>query len=63
MTTSPMTLPDSFSFNTLSMAPSSCGRTVWHTIVVAGTKQCVNRIAADYLIDLRLPPEGASCDL
>ena len=34
-----------------------------HTIVMAGTNQCVNEIAADYLIDLRLPPEGASCEL
>jgi pimeloyl-ACP methyl ester carboxylesterase len=34
-----------------------------HTIVMAGTNQCVNEIAADYLIDLKLPPEGASCRL
>lgn len=34
-----------------------------HTIVMAGTNQCVNEIAADYLIDLTLPPTGASCEL
>lgn len=34
-----------------------------HTIVMAGTNQCVNEIAADYLIDLTLPPAGASCEL
>ncbi|CAN5699703.1 alpha/beta hydrolase [soil metagenome] len=34
-----------------------------HTIVTAGTNQCVNEIAADYLIDLELPPNGASCVL
>ncbi|MGV0743084.1 alpha/beta hydrolase [Mycolicibacterium sp. XJ870] len=34
-----------------------------HTIVMAGTNQCVNEIAADYLIDLTLPPAGSSCDL
>ncbi|BBZ01980.1 alpha/beta hydrolase [Mycolicibacterium chitae] len=34
-----------------------------HTIVMAGTNQCVNEMAADYLIDLELPPEGASCEL
>lgn len=34
-----------------------------HTIVMAGTNQCVNEIAADYLIDLQLPPAGASCQL
>ena len=34
-----------------------------HTIVMAGTNQCVNEIAADYLVDLELPPEGASCEL
>jgi hypothetical protein len=34
-----------------------------HTIVMAGTNQCVNDIAASYLIDLRRPPEGASCAL
>jgi hypothetical protein len=34
-----------------------------HTIVMAGTNQCVNEIAADYLIDLKLPPQGASCEL
>jgi hypothetical protein len=34
-----------------------------HTIVMAGTNQCVNEIAADYLIDLELPAEGASCEL
>ncbi len=34
-----------------------------HTIVMAGTNQCVNEIAADYLIDLELPPTGTSCQL
>lgn len=34
-----------------------------HTIVMAGTNQCVNEIAADYLIDLSLPPAGVSCKL
>ncbi|MGV0794889.1 alpha/beta hydrolase [Mycolicibacterium sp. XJ1819] len=34
-----------------------------HTIVMAGTNACVNEIAADYLIDLTLPPEGESCSL
>lgn len=34
-----------------------------HTIVTAGTNQCVNDIAADYLIDLVLPDEGATCRL
>lgn len=34
-----------------------------HTIVMAGTNQCVNETAADYLIDLQLPPAGASCQL
>jgi pimeloyl-ACP methyl ester carboxylesterase len=34
-----------------------------HTIVMAGSNQCVNEIAADYLIELTLPPEGALCQL
>ncbi|MGV0714669.1 alpha/beta hydrolase [Mycolicibacterium sp. XJ662] len=34
-----------------------------HTVVMGGTNQCVNEIAADYLIDLKLPPQGASCAL
>jgi pimeloyl-ACP methyl ester carboxylesterase len=34
-----------------------------HTVVMGGTNQCVNDIAADYLIDLTLPDEGASCPL
>ncbi|MGV0871487.1 alpha/beta hydrolase [Mycolicibacterium sp. XJ879] len=34
-----------------------------HTVVMGGTNQCVNEIAADYLIDLKLPPEGAFCEL
>ena len=34
-----------------------------HTIVMAGTNRCVNEIAADYLIELKLPPEGALCEL
>lgn len=34
-----------------------------HTIVMAGTNQCVNEIAADYLIELKLPPEATLCKL
>ncbi|MGE2736971.1 alpha/beta hydrolase [Mycolicibacterium vaccae] len=34
-----------------------------HTIVTAGTNECVNDIAADYLIDLAVPDEGATCRL
>ncbi|WP_430785177.1 alpha/beta hydrolase [Actinoplanes sp. G11-F43] len=34
-----------------------------HTIVTAGTNACVNKAAADYLIDLKTPAEGASCTL
>lgn len=34
-----------------------------HTVVTAGTNQCVDDIAANYLIDLALPPEGATCAL
>ncbi|BBZ36499.1 alpha/beta hydrolase [Mycolicibacterium confluentis] len=34
-----------------------------HTIVTAGTNDCVNAIAADYLIHLELPPAGTSCRL
>jgi pimeloyl-ACP methyl ester carboxylesterase len=32
-----------------------------HTIVMAGTNPCVNKVAADYLIDLKLPAQGATC--
>ncbi|MET7950127.1 alpha/beta hydrolase [Micromonospora sp. NPDC005324] len=32
-----------------------------HTIVLAGTNPCVLQIAADYLINLKLPAEGATC--
>ncbi|MCV7282248.1 alpha/beta fold hydrolase [Mycolicibacterium flavescens] len=34
-----------------------------HTIVTAGTNPCVNAVAADYLIDLEVPPAGTSCEL
>ncbi|MCV7088290.1 alpha/beta fold hydrolase [Mycolicibacter hiberniae] len=34
-----------------------------HTIVMAGTNHCVNEMAADYLVDLTVPPAGASCAL
>jgi pimeloyl-ACP methyl ester carboxylesterase len=34
-----------------------------HTVVMAGANSCVNDIAADYLIDLTLPREGALCVL
>jgi pimeloyl-ACP methyl ester carboxylesterase len=34
-----------------------------HTIVTAGTNPCVNKAAADYLIDLTTPADGASCTL
>ncbi|CAN3130644.1 alpha/beta hydrolase [Mycobacterium sp. smrl_JER01] len=34
-----------------------------HTIVTAGTDPCVDEIVADYLIEQRLPPEGATCTL
>ena len=34
-----------------------------HTIVTAGTNSCVNAVAADYLIHLKLPPTGARCQL
>jgi hypothetical protein len=30
---------------------------------MAGTNQCVNEIAADYLIELKLPSQGTSCEL
>jgi hypothetical protein len=30
---------------------------------MAGTNQCVNEIAADYLIELKLPPEATLCKL
>ncbi|GIE28469.1 alpha/beta hydrolase [Actinoplanes italicus] len=33
-----------------------------HTVVMAGTNPCVDRIAAAYLIDLELPEEGTTCD-
>ncbi|NVN49736.1 alpha/beta hydrolase [Mycolicibacterium hippocampi] len=34
-----------------------------HTVVAGGTNACVDDIAADYLIDLTLPPAGATCPL
>ena len=34
-----------------------------HTVVTGGTNKCVDDIAADYLIDLTLPPAGATCPL
>ncbi|GAB2626978.1 alpha/beta hydrolase [Paractinoplanes abujensis] len=34
-----------------------------HTIVTAGTNPCVNKAAADYLIDLKVPAAGATCTL
>lgn len=34
-----------------------------HTVVTGGTNTCVDDIAADYLIDLTLPPAGATCPL
>ncbi|WP_229672529.1 alpha/beta hydrolase [Citricoccus zhacaiensis] len=34
-----------------------------HTIVAAGLSDCVNQVAADYLIELKTPEEGASCTL
>ncbi|WP_201301176.1 alpha/beta hydrolase [Citricoccus sp. K5] len=34
-----------------------------HTIVATGLNDCVNQVAADYLIDLKTPEEGASCTL
>ena len=32
-----------------------------HTVVTAGANKCVNQAAAAYLIDLKLPAEGATC--
>lgn len=32
-----------------------------HTIVAQGTNACVDEIASAYLIDLEVPPEGATC--
>ncbi|CAA0127113.1 Carboxylesterase A [Mycolicibacterium vanbaalenii] len=34
-----------------------------HTVVTGGTNACVDDIAADYLIDLIVPPVGATCPL
>jgi pimeloyl-ACP methyl ester carboxylesterase len=34
-----------------------------HTIAFAGTDKCVNDIVADYLINLKTPPEDARCSL
>ncbi|MDR7275877.1 alpha/beta hydrolase [Catenuloplanes atrovinosus] len=34
-----------------------------HTIVTSGASDCVNRVAADYLIHLRTPAPGATCTL
>lgn len=34
-----------------------------HTVVTGGTNKCVDDIAADYLVDLVLPPVGATCPL
>lgn len=34
-----------------------------HTVVLGGTNDCVNGIAARYLIELELPEDGATCTL
>lgn len=34
-----------------------------HTIAVDGTNECVDDIVADYLVDLKSPPEQAKCSL
>jgi hypothetical protein len=34
-----------------------------HTIAYSGAGDCVNVIVADYLIDLKTPPDDARCTL
>lgn len=34
-----------------------------HTVVTQGNQPCVDQVVADYLVDLRVPEEGATCEL
>ncbi|MEV6279605.1 alpha/beta hydrolase [Nocardia sp. NPDC051832] len=34
-----------------------------HTVAIAGTSACVNRVVADYLVDLKGPPADSRCTL
>nr|WP_248492206.1 alpha/beta hydrolase [Tsukamurella sp. PLM1] len=34
-----------------------------HTVVMSGASRCVNDVVNDYVVDLTLPDEGATCAL